>query len=278
MAIKLDLVGKKSTPITHKYTWKDTVLYALGVGAKADELDFLFEMNGPKVLPTFAVVPSFNSMLSVAGDLGANPMMIVHGEQKIVLHRPVPPSGELSTVSEVKGIYDKGKGAVVLVEARTTDEKNEPLFDNYFSIFVRGEGGFGGDRGPEAVKADPPAGKAPDFTMTESTTAEQALLYRLSGDLNPLHASPSFAKMGGFDRPILHGLCTYGHAGRAVLKHAAGGDPTRLKSFAARFAGVVFPGDTLTTEGWQLEPGKWIVQTKQQEGKLVLSNSVAEVA
>jgi acyl dehydratase len=278
MAIKLDLVGKKSTPITHKYSWKDTVLYALGVGAKADELDFLFEMNGPKVLPTFAVVPSFTSMLSVAGDLGANPMMIVHGEQKIVLHRPVPPSGELSTVSEVKGIYDKGKGAVVFVEARTTDEKNEPVFDNYFSIFVRGEGGFGGDRGPEALKADPPAGKAPDFTMTEATTAEQALLYRLSGDLNPLHASPQFAKMGGFDRPILHGLCTYGHAGRAVLKHAAGGDPTRLKSFAARFAGIVFPGDTLTTEGWQVEPGKWIVQTKQQEGKLVLSNAIAEVA
>lgn len=277
MAIKLDLVGKKSTPIKHKYSWKDTVLYALGVGAKADELDYLFEMNGPKVLPTFAVVPSFNSMLSVAGDLGANPMMIVHGEQKIVIHRPIPPQGELATTSEVKGIYDKGKGAVVFVEARTVDEKNEPVFDNYFSIFVRGEGGFGGDRGPEALKAEPPAGKAPDFTMTEATTPEQALLYRLSGDLNPLHAAPSFAKMGGFDRPILHGLCTYGHAGRAVLKHACGGDPARLRSFAARFAGIVFPGDTLTTEGWQIEPGKWIVQTKQQEGKIVLSNSIAEV-
>ena len=117
MAIKLDLVGKKSDPIPFAYTWKDTVLYALGVGAKVDELDFVYEGRGPKVLPTFAVVPSFTSMIAVAGDLGANPMMILHGEQKIILHRPIPASGKLSTVSEVKGIYDKGKGALVVVEA-----------------------------------------------------------------------------------------------------------------------------------------------------------------
>jgi acyl dehydratase len=276
MAIKMDLVGKKSAAVKFKYTWKDTVLYALGVGTKAEDLDYLFEMNGPKVLPTFAVVPSFTAMINVAGDLGANPMMILHGEQKIVLHRPIAPNGEFTTTAEVKGIYDKGKGALVMVNAQTVDEKNEPVFDNLFSIFVRGEGGFGGDRGPEALKADPPADKAPDFTMTEKTLPEQALLYRLSGDLNPLHASPQFAKMGGFDRPILHGLCTFGHAGRAVLKHACGNDPKRMKSFAARFAGVVFPGDTLTTEGWQVEPGKWVVQTKTQEGKLVLSNSISE--
>lgn len=277
MAIKLDLVGKTSAPMKHKYTWKDTVLYALGVGAKADELDFLFEMNGPKVLPTFAVVPSFTALVNVSSDLGANPMMILHGEQKIILHRPIPPNGEFTTVAEVKGIYDKGKGASVIVEAKTVDEKNEPVFDNWFTIFVRGEGGFGGDRGPEPLKADPPEGKAPDFSFTERTTAEQALLYRLSGDLNPLHASPQFAKMAGFDRPILHGLCTYGHAGRAVLKHACGGDPKKFKSFAARFAGVVFPGDTLSTEGWQVEPGRWVIQCKQQDGKVVLSNALAEV-
>src|SRR3954468_22192801 len=144
MAIKLDLVGKKSDPVPFSYTWKDAVLYALGVGAKVDELDYLYEGKGPKVLPTFAVVPSFASMISVAGDLGANPMMILHGEQKVILHRPIPPGAKLATTSEVKGIYDKGKGALVVVEARTIDEKNEPVFDNVFSIFVRGEGGFGG--------------------------------------------------------------------------------------------------------------------------------------
>ena len=277
MALKMDVVGKKSEPIKHKYTWNDTVLYALGVGAKVDELEFVYEGRGPKVLPTFAVVPSFTSMISVAGDLGANPMMILHGEQKIILHRPIPPNGKLSTVSEVKGIYDKGKGALVVVEAKTSDDKNEPVFDNVFSIFVRGEGGFGGERGPEAVKADPPAGAAPDFEVVEATTREQALLYRLSGDVNPLHADPNMAKFGGFDRPILHGLCTYGFAGRAILKSACGGDPTRLRSFGARFAGVVFPGDTLTTRGWKIGDGQYVVTVTTQEGKTVLSNAIAEV-
>ncbi len=276
MAINRDIVGKSSTPVVHRYTWKDTVLYALGVGAKVDELDFLFEGNGPKVLPTFAVVPSFQAMLQVVAELRANPMMIVHGEQKVTLHRPIPPSGELSTVAEVKGIYDKGKGALALVEARTSDEKGERLFDNTFSVFARGEGGFGGERGPEALKADPPEGKAPDFTLSERTLPEQALLYRLSGDVNPLHASPPFAKLGGFDRPILHGLCTYGYAGRAFLRHACGGDPARFKSFAARFASVVYPGDTLTTEGWQVGPGRWVLRVKTQDDRVVLSNALAE--
>jgi acyl dehydratase len=275
MALKLDLVGKQSAPIPHKYDWKDTVLYALGVGAKADELDYLFEMNGPKVLPTFAVVPSFNSMVGVTGSLGANPMMVLHGEQKIVLHKPIAPKGDLTTVSTVTGIYDKGKGALCVVDAKTTDAQGEIVFENSFSIFVRGEGGFGGERGPEALKADPPEGKAPDFTMVEKTSPEQALLYRLSGDLNPLHASPQFAKMGNFDRPILHGLCTYGFAGRAILKHACGGDPKKFRSFAARFSGVVFPGDTLTTEGWQIEPGKWVVRARVDD-KVVLANAIAE--
>ena len=276
MAIKLDLVGRKSTPTPFTYQWKDVVLYALGVGAKVDELDYLYEARGPKVLPTFAVVPSFAAMLSVAGDLGANPMMILHGEQKVILHRAIPSQATLKTTSEVKGIYDKGKGALVVVEARTVDDKGEPVFDNVFSIFVRGEGGFGGDRGPEAPKADPPA-RAPDFEVIEATTREQALLYRLSGDVNPLHADPNMAKLGGFDRPILHGLCTFGHAGRAVLKGACGGDPARLRSFGARFSGVVFPGDTLTTRGWKGDGGAFIVSTTTQDGKVVLSNAIAEV-
>src|SRR5438270_2490198 len=210
MASKIDRLRKKSDPLPFSYGWKECVLYALGVGAKVDELDFLYEGRGPKVLPTFAVVPSFAALISVAGDLGANPMMILHGEQKVILHRPIPANAKLSTSSEVKGIYDKGKGALVVVEAKTVDEKGEGVFDNVFSIFVRGEGGFGGERGPEAAKADPPAGAAPDFEVVESTTREQALLYRLSGDVNPLHADPNMAKFGGFDRPILHGLSTYG--------------------------------------------------------------------
>jgi acyl dehydratase len=279
MAINLDLAGKDVPPLEHRYTWKDTVLYALGVGARLpDELDFLYEGAGPKVLPTFAVVPSFTSLVDVCSKLGASPMSILHGEQKIVCHRPIPPSGAFSTVARVTGIYDKGKGALVVVEARTADEGGEPVFDNIFSVFVRGEGGFGGERGPEALSADPPEGATPDFTMTERTSPEQAAIYRLSGDLNPLHIAPQMAKLGGFDQPILHGLCTYGHAGRAVLRHACGGDPARLRSFAARFSGVVFPGDELTTTGWQVAPGRYVIRATTQRGTTVLSNSVAEVA
>jgi len=279
MGLNLDLVGKKTDPMTTTYTWKDVVLYALGVGASLpDDLDYLFEMSGPKVLPTFAVVPSFDALLKVALKLGANMAMVVHGEQTIRLHRPIPPSGTFSTVAEVTGMYDKGKGALAVVEAKTTDDAGEPVFDNVFSIFVRGAGGFGGDRGPDTKPPLPPEDKAPDFAITQATRPEQAALYRLSGDLNPLHMSPQMAKMVGFDRPILHGLCTYGFAGRALLAGACGGDPARLTSLSARFSAPVFPGDELTTQGWQVEPGRWLVRVVNGDGKAVLTHGVAEVA
>lgn len=277
MAIKVDLVGAPLEPVRHAYAWRDTVIYALGVGARIGELDFLYEGRGPRVLPTFAVVPSFRALHQVVGALGVPPLAILHGEQTIRLARAIPPSGELVTRAEVKGIYDKGKAALVVVVARTSDGDGQALFENEFSLFVRGEGGFGGPRGPEARPAEVPA-RAPDFAESQATTEEQAALYRLSGDLNPLHIAPEAATIGGFDRPILHGLCTYGFAGRALLARACGGDPVRLKSFAARFSGVVFPGDTLTTSGWETSPGQWVVQVATQEGKVVLSQATAEVA
>jgi acyl dehydratase len=283
MALKTDLIGRKTDPVLFRYGWKDAVLYALGVGAKEAELDFLLDTRGPRVLPTFAVVPSFTSLIQITGDVGANPAMVVHGEQKIVLHRRLPPEATVATVSEAKAMYDKGpgKGTVIVVECRTTiadgPDAGAALFDNVSSVFVRGEGGWGGERGPETAKIEPPA-RPPDFEVVESTTREQALLYRLCGDYNPLHADPGFARAGGFDRPILHGLCTYGFAGRAILRGALGGDETRLKSFAARFAGVVFPGDTLITRGWDRGDGSWVVTTSTAEGRVVLSNAVAVVA
>lgn len=276
MAINLDLVGKKSEALIHKYAWKDVVLYALGIGASTEELDFLFEMGDLKVFPTFAVVPSFRALVQATSNLNVNPMMILHGEQTVIQHKPIPPEGEMSTVSEITGIYDKGKAALVVVQAKTSID-GAPVFDNVFTIFARGEGGFGGDRGPEALKADPPEGKTPDFRVEYKTLPQQALLYRLSGDTNPLHVSPQFAAMGGFDRPILHGLCTYGHAGRAVLHSICGSDPARFKSFAARFASVVFPGDTVVTEGWRQSAGRYVIRASTQEGKTVLSNAIAEV-
>jgi acyl dehydratase len=279
MAMKLDLVGRTSDATSFAYTWRDAALYALGVGAKADELDYLYEARGPKVLPTFAVVPSFTSLLDVVLRLEVDLMTVLHGEQAIVLHRPIPPNATLQTRSTVQGIYDKGKGALVAVTCKTVDERGTPIFDNTFSIFVRGAGGFGGERGPETPKNDPPEGKAPDFEITERIPAEQALLYRLGGgDLNPLHADPDFAKVAGFERPILHGLCTYGYAGRAILRGACHGDPTRLRAFGARFAGVVFPGDTITTRGWKTGPNRLVLDVSNQAGKAVLSQGTAELA
>jgi acyl dehydratase len=278
MALNMDLVGTPLQAIEHDYTWRDAVLYALGVGATADELDFLYEGRGPKVLPTFAVVPAFRALLAACTELRAPLAKILHGEQTIRLHRPIPPSGTLKTVAEVSGVYDKGKGALAVITLRTTDADGTPLFDNVSSIFVRGEGGFGGDRGPGALEAAPPEGAAPSFSDTERTRPEQAALYRLSGDLNPLHIDPDLAGKAGFERPILHGLCTYGFAGRAIVRGACGGDPARLRSFAGRFSGVVLPGDELTTTGWDLGDGRYAIRVTTQDGTTVLSNSLAEIA
>jgi acyl dehydratase len=275
MTLDMNLVGKSLPALTFDYGWKDTVLYALGVGCKADELDFLYEGRGPKVLPTFAVVPCFTSLIDTLVHVKAPVEKVLHGEQRIVLHGPIPPRGSMKTTSTVRGIYDKGKGALVAVECATVDGEGKPLFDNFFSIFVRGEGGFGGDRGPEPEKLEPTG--TPAFERSERIPEEQALLYRLSGDLNPLHADPGFAKAVGFPRPILHGLCTYGYAGRAILQGACGGDVGKLRSFGARFAGIVLPGDTITTRGWQLPDGRFLVNVLNQDDKVVLSHGIVEV-
>lgn len=277
MAINMDLVGQTTEPLTHEYEWRDVVLYALGVGATAEDLDFIYEGRGPKVLPTFAVVPSFKSLLDICSRLGADLMKVLHGEQEIRLHKPIPPSGAFRTTATVKNIYDKGKGALAVVEANTRDADGGPVFDNVFSIFVRGEGGFGGDRGPAAEKLDPPEGEEPAFSITHQTSPSQAALYRLSGDTNPLHIDPEFAEKAGFERPILHGLCTYGFAGRAIIEGACGGDPDRLRSFSARFTGVVYPGEPLTTSGWAAGDGRYLIRTVSGDGRTVLGNAVAEL-
>lgn len=276
MAINTALVGKTYGPTEYTYTSKDTILYALGVGSGSDELSFVFE-NDIRVLPTFAVVPSFPTSTMAMAETGANPMMVVHGEQGVTLHGPIPDEGTLSTTATFEAIYDKGSGAAIHVKTSTADAKGQPLFDCNYTFFARGEGGFGGERGPSSEPLAYPD-RDPDFRTDMATLPQQALIYRLSGDLNPLHADPNFAKIAGFDRPILHGLCTYGHAGRAVLLKACGGSPEKFKSFQARFSGTVYPGDTLITEGWEVEKGKFAVRCTRQTGDVVLSNGIATVA
>lgn len=275
MPIDLSYVGKRLEPVTHTYTERDVMLYALGVGVSTDELQFVYERE-LAALPTFAVVPSFPAMMNLGGAMQVNPAMVLHGEQGIALHATIPTSGTLTTTPTIKAVYDKGKGAVVVVETDTVDAKGTLIFRNTSSIFVRGEGGFGGDRGPSGDRNVPPD-RAPDKSISMKTLPQQALIYRLSGDMNPLHADPQFAAMGGFDRPILHGLCTYGHAGRAVLQAYCGDDPAKLKSFEVRFSGVVFPGETITTDMWQVAPGKIVLTARTERGQ-ALSNAAAEIA
>ncbi|MGO9000321.1 MAG: MaoC/PaaZ C-terminal domain-containing protein [Polyangiaceae bacterium] len=272
MPFDTSIVGKQSEPQSHTYGWKDTALYALGIGAKVDELDYLYEGRGPdgtsaasalrgphqKVFPSFAVVPTFKPMFDLLSKTGGSFANVVHGGQRVILRKPLAPTGVLSTVARVKGLYDLRKFTIAHVETETNDAGGERVFDTLWTIIFRGEGGFGGQPPPrEPSGIDIPKDRAADFRVEEATTREQALLYRLSGDLNPLHADPEFAKSVGFEQgPILHGLCTYGHMVRHVARGALGGDATKLTGFEGSFKKPVWPGDTLVTEGWIVAPGK----------------------
>lgn len=278
MPVNLSVVGRKLESSIYEYSEKDVMLYALGVGVGREDLQFVYEQD-LKVLPTFAVIPAFPALFAMGAAMDVNPMMVLHGEQRIELLAPIPTSGTLETTPCVKAIYDKGKGALVVIEAETVDVKTgRMLFKNVFGAFARGEGGFGGDRGPSGPRNTPPD-RPPDAVVEMKTLPQQALLYRLSGDMNPLHADPNFARMGGFETPILHGLCTFGHVGRAVLARYCGNEPTRLKSFEARFAGVVYPGETIVTEMWKEDERRVVLQARTRErGELVVNGAAATVA
>lgn len=275
LPIDVNLVGKELPSLEYSYEAKDVILYALGVGAGAepDELKFVYE-NELQVLPTFGVIPPFPSLMSIVGLEGMdfNLAMLLHGEQYLELVREIPTSGKLISYPKIAAIYDKGKGALVELEVETKDPKGELIFRNIFSTFIRGEGGFGGERGPEP--GNEPPQREPDRVVSMQTLPQQALLYRLSGDYNPLHADPNFAAMAGFEKPILHGLCTFGFAGRAVLREYCDNDPARFKAIKVRFSRHVFPGETIITEMWQEQPDKIILRCKTAErGDYCLTNA-----
>lgn len=280
MALDLSLVGKPTEPKTFKYTWKDTVLYALGVGAKKDELDLLYEGKGPQVLPSFAVVPTFGPMFDLLAQSGGDFSMVVHGGQRVRLHRPIAPEGELSTTAVLRGIYDLRKFATVVVDTTSHDASGAPVFETSWTMIFRGAGGFGGQTPPKGEVPPRPRDKEPAFTFEETTSPEQALLYRLSGDPNPLHADPEFAERVGFPQgPILHGLCTYGFMVRHLGKGLLGGDYSRLRAFEAQFRRPVWPGDTLSTTGTLDDTGRIVslaVNVKQRD-EAVLGSAWAEI-
>ena len=273
--IDLSVIGKKTEPRIFEYTWRDVVLYALGVGATAQELSLVYEKapGGLKVLPSFCVVPAIRAFPKLGNDIEWSRML--HGEQTIRLSRPIPPEGKLVQTGVITNIFDKGKGAVFHAKITGATEDGNHLYDAHWAIFYLGAGGFGGDPGPKSEPVKPPEGVAPDFSISYKVAENQAALYRLSGDLNPLHLDPAAAKRGGFDRPILHGLCTYGIAARSLVNGPLKGDVNRFKEFKARFSSVVYPGDTISTEGWKTDGG-YIIQAKT-ENNIVLSNALAVV-
>ncbi len=291
MAIDPSAVGAVTEPMLFEWTDRDTLLYALGVGAGLDDLAFTTENSHEipqQVLPTYAVIccPAFGA----AGLVGKfNWALLLHGSQSIQLHAPLPPAGKLSVVSEVADIQDKGEGknAILVLRGRGTDPDSGTLIaETLTTLVIRSEGGFGGSPGQRPIAPEFPD-REPDARIALPTRVDQALIYRLSGDRNPLHSDPWFAReLAGFPKPILHGLCSYGVAGRALVAELGQGTAANIISMASRFTSPVFPGETLTTLIWRTEPGKAVFRTEasSSEGpdgadtRVVLDDGTVEYA
>lgn len=271
-------------PRTGEIAWsqKDVQLYHLGIGAGVpatdpDELRYTLESR-LHVLPSFATVagagsPGVIGGLSMPG-VDVDLARVLHGGQSLTLHRPIPAEGTATATSRIAAVYDKGKAAVLVMRTEVADTEG-PLWTNDAQIFVRGEGGWGGDRGPSA-RLELPAGE-PDRVVERPIREDQALLYRLSGDYNPLHADPEFAKLAGFERPILHGLCTYGMTLKAVVDTLLGGDVTRVRSYGTRFAGVVYPGEKLRIRMWRGDGRAQVAVTAvDRDDAPVLADTIVE--
>ncbi|MGB3053064.1 MAG: MaoC/PaaZ C-terminal domain-containing protein [Polyangiales bacterium] len=276
MAIDPESLGYEAPPIEFNYSWRDTVLYALGVGASADdELDYLYEDRGPKVLPTFCTIPTFAVFDALVDRVGCDRRGMVHHSQQMDLLAPLRPNGQLRVMGRVSGLYDLKRLAMSVFAIEAFDENDALIIRGEVTLVLRNDGGFGGARPPKTERVALPD-REPDFESSEKIAPTQALLYRLSGDYNPLHADPEFAFNVGFDKPILHGLCTYGYAGRALLRGACGGNPNKLATFRGQFSNPVYPGETLVVRSWN-EGGRVVlaVSTAERPDQPCLSNAYA---
>ncbi len=286
MAIDPTAVGATTEPMLFEWTERDTMLYALGVGAGLEDLSFTTENSHDlpqQVLPTYAVIAC--AAFGAGALIGKfNWALLLHGSQSIKLHAPLPASGKLSVVSDVADIQDKGEGknAIVMLRGRGTNpDTGELVAETMSTAVIRQAGGFGGAPGQRPVAPEYPD-RAPDARIDLPTREDQALIYRLSGDRNPLHSDPWFAKeMAGFPKPILHGLCTYGVSGRALVAELGKGVAANITSIAARFTSPVFPGETLSTLIWRTGPGKAVYRTEAAgadggEARVVLDDGEVE--
>jgi len=269
--IDLNSIGKTKEG-TFKYDWKTCALYNLGIGARAEDLEFVYERveSGMKVFPSFATIVAGSGLFWPPG---TDMVRLLHGEQLIRLYMPFKSDGTIHTKTVIENIYDKGKAALIHTKISGHTPEGEHVFDTLFVFFVGGAGGFGGDPGPKTELINPPEGVEPDFSVSYQTSLDQAAFYRLNGDYNPLHIDPNFAKKAGLPKPILHGLCTYGIATRAIVYGLCDVDVSHFKEFSARFKSVVFPGEKLTTEGWK-DNGRYIIQVRKDD-TVVLGNAYA---
>ncbi|MFC1824836.1 MaoC/PaaZ C-terminal domain-containing protein [Thermodesulfobacteriota bacterium] len=273
-----DIVGKKLEPFVFEHTWKDVVLYALGIGAQIDELPFLYENHpeGLKVFPSFGTILSGHFFFKALVPLKINLARFIHGEHILTLHRSIPANARTRTEGGIVSMYDKGKAALITFQANTSTDDGEVLCTNEYVIYYQGGGGFGGDPGPKQEPMEYPEGVEPDFSVSYLIPENQAVLYRLNGDINPLHIDPESAQSSGFENPIFHGLGTFGYATRAILYSLCEGDVERFKEIKVRFTGAVYPGETLVTEGWKQEEGRYLIQARTERGT-VLSQAMTRI-
>ena len=277
MGLDVSMIGYSTLPYLHEMDWKKSITYALGIGAKRQELDYLYEARGPKVFPTYGVIPAYEPLVDVVKHVGGGFDNLVHGAQSITLYQPLPASGIWQTVGRLAALYDLKRLTQVVVSTETRLD-GTLLYETEWMIILFDRGNFGGPRPARPVKLDIPERPA-DFEVSERTSPEQALIYRLSGDYNPLHIDAEFAERLGFkEGPILHGLCTFGHVARAVIRGACAGDGNRLKALHAHFKKPVWPGDELVTQGWLLDSHQCPINvTVKGRTDAILGNAYAEL-
>jgi len=277
MALNLDSIGKPIGPITKEYTWKDVVLYALGVGAGCKELQYCYEKD-LKVLPSFSIASILNIdfLSTIAKSTNINLAGVLHGEQELIFHNPIPTEGTLTTTGSVTNIFDKGdKGALVVAEFDTVHSNGKKLYTSIITIFSRLDGGFGGPDAPSKTFTFPE--REPDYVVEGVPSEDQPLIYRLTGDVFQLHVDPEFARMAGFEKPIMHGLCTHGYACRALIQSLVPGRPENVRRMNCRFSKTLYPGEPVKTLIWETGEGKAVWKTIHSEtGAEIITNGEFE--
>lgn len=272
-----DLIGTKSGPFVLEYTWKDIILYALGVGAGDDELCYLYE-NGLKAIPTYGAIPQPISPISLPMRTVSDVKGMLHMENELIQHNPLDPrGGRLYYETVMERLYDKGpgQGAKMVIRTDVFNEFGTLLYENHDSLFSRADGGWGGEMPPKNLNDMPD--RQPDFEEVVTPPRTQPYLYRLTGDFFPMHADPAFARASGFERPIMHGLCTYGYACRMGIKHLFPGEPERLRRINACFMRSLYPGDPIRMQIWKIGSGEARFQIRNERtGEIPIGKGVLE--